>query len=314
MSVHKCLPPLLLLLALAGCDNDRDEAPAAREPHQLVKVDNPHLENCYKVTPKVWSGAQPHDEAAFAALKELGVKTVLSVDGAKPDNGLAQKYGMRYVHLPIGYDQVPRDQAENIAKALQELPGPIYVHCHHGKHRSPAAVTVACVLNGDLTNDEAVAALKVFGTGENYLGLWESARSAKPIDRKALKKKNVKFVAEAPIPPMAEVMVEIDNYFEHLGDCKKAGWKAPADHPDLNPAHEALKLREQLFEMTRVDGYKKHTQKFQWLADTGVENAETLETALREGKDAETLNAAYTKIEQNCKTCHSIFRNVPQKK
>jgi hypothetical protein len=32
------------------------------------------------------------------------VKTIVSVDGGKPDVETARKHGIRYVHLPIGYD------------------------------------------------------------------------------------------------------------------------------------------------------------------------------------------------------------------
>ena len=49
----------------------------------------------------------------------LGVKTVISVDGAKPDVDLAKKHGMRYVHLPHGYDGVPDDRAKELAKAVR---------------------------------------------------------------------------------------------------------------------------------------------------------------------------------------------------
>ena len=105
----------------------------------------PKLPNAYRLHPRVISGGQPEGEQAFARLKELGVKTVISVDGARPEVELARKYGLRYVHLPHGYDGVPDERASELAKAVRDLPGPVYIHCHHGKHRSPAAATVACV-------------------------------------------------------------------------------------------------------------------------------------------------------------------------
>src|SRR3712207_7739670 len=62
--------------------------------------------------------------------------TVISVDGARPDVELARKYGLRYVHLPIGYDDVTENEGRAIAKAITELPGPFYIHCHHGDRKS----------------------------------------------------------------------------------------------------------------------------------------------------------------------------------
>src|SRR4051812_35836928 len=69
-------------------------------------IPHPSLTNAHRVTPKVLSGAEPEGDAGFAALRDLGVKTVLSVDGAKPDVDLAHEHGLRYVHLPIGYGGV----------------------------------------------------------------------------------------------------------------------------------------------------------------------------------------------------------------
>ena len=36
-------------------------------------------------------------------LADMGVKTILSVDGKTPDVEAAKKLGMRYVHVPIQY-------------------------------------------------------------------------------------------------------------------------------------------------------------------------------------------------------------------
>src|SRR6188508_1838179 len=54
------------------------------------------LENAYRLTDKVLAGAQPEGDKSFAALRDMGVKTIISVDGAKPDVETAHKYGLRY--------------------------------------------------------------------------------------------------------------------------------------------------------------------------------------------------------------------------
>ena len=66
----------------------------------------PAIENIHPLTPQLISGGQPKGDAAFSQLAEMGVKTIVSVDGAKPDLELAKKHGLRYVHIPIGYDGV----------------------------------------------------------------------------------------------------------------------------------------------------------------------------------------------------------------
>ena len=78
---------------------------AAAPPERL---DLPGLENVYRLGPQLYSGGEPRGEEAFAALRALGIKTAISVDGATPDTETAQKFGIRYVHLPVGYDGIPR--------------------------------------------------------------------------------------------------------------------------------------------------------------------------------------------------------------
>ncbi|HVR84282.1 MAG TPA: hypothetical protein VMU54_08225, partial [Planctomycetota bacterium] len=145
-------------------------------------IHKPGLENAYWLTDKVLSGAQPEGDAAFEELSALGVKTLISVDGAKPDVDTARKHGLRYVHLPIGYDGVPSERALQLAKAIEELDGPIYMHCHHGQHRGPAAAVVACVVAGRMDTTRAVETLRTLGTGPQYVGLWDSAREARKAD------------------------------------------------------------------------------------------------------------------------------------
>src|SRR5262245_48277837 len=117
----------------------------AAEPRKLAAL---HLPCAIEIHPQVISGGLPEGEAAFQDLAALGIKTIISVDGATPDVATAKKHGLRYVHLPHGYDGISAARAAELAKAVRDLPGPIYIHCHHGKHRSPAAAAVACVAAG----------------------------------------------------------------------------------------------------------------------------------------------------------------------
>ena len=87
---------------------------------------------------------------------------------------MPESYGLRYVHLPHGYDGIDQRRARELAKAVRDLPGPIYIHCHHGKHRSPAAAAVACVGAGLLKPDRSLCVLNTAGTSTNYRGLYQA--------------------------------------------------------------------------------------------------------------------------------------------
>lgn len=303
---------MVLMLAGAACiaaasTPADDDAPFAPIPDQ-------NLHNVHRVTDKVISGSQPDNDAALETLAALGVKTIISVDGARPDAHAAAAHGMRYVHLPIGYDGVADDEAKALAKAMAELPGPIYVHCHHGHHRVAAAVAVGCVLNGSLPPDRGVDVLTTLGTGEKYKGLWRAARDARPLDPKVLAELRVKFVPAAEIGPLADAMVHIDQRWEHLKAIRAAGWTSPTDHPDLDPAHEALLLQELFRELARPgprnESVKNHPAPFHRMLHESETAAATLQTALATiPVNRDQAAAAFDAIAKTCKSCHQSHRD-----
>lgn len=282
-------------------------APATRPFEPVASHD---LENAYIVTSKVISGAQPEGDAGFKALADLGIKTIISVDGATPDVAGATKYGMRYVHLPIGYDGVSDEDGMAIAKAIDELPGPIYLHCHHGKHRSAAAVAVACVMNGSLKPEQAESVLRTFGTGVNYKGLWTAARDARPVDPKLLDTLNVNYVEVAKIPALADVMVHIDQHWDNLKSIQKNGWKTPTDHPDLDAPHEALQIEEHLREARRLQSVVACPQDFPQMMTDSERAVTALRNALESSPaDIATINAAFSRANNSCTACHAAHRD-----
>jgi protein tyrosine phosphatase (PTP) superfamily phosphohydrolase (DUF442 family) len=310
--LSRCLFPLALLPLLAGVLAAR----AADSSGPFRPLGEPSLQNAHRVTDDILSGAAPEGEASFKALKSLGVATIISVDGAKPDVETARRYGLRYVHLPIGYDDVAPDEGRAIAKAIEELPGPIYIHCHHGKHRSAAALAVACVMNGRFRPDQAESVLKTFGTGENYKGLWASARAARPLDRKVLAGVKVEYRETAPVPPMAEAMVAIDQTWERLKLAEKAGWRPLAGHPDVDPPHEALQLMERLHELGRAHEVQSKPQAFRKLLTDGEAGAKTLHESLTawsrsgfSGNPPAHVAGAMKTVSSSCTVCHKSFRD-----
>ena len=316
------------LLMVAGCSGRQDSGSAADtgsvvsaggDLPQLIRAE--HLPNLVRLHDKVISGGLPGDEAAFRELQALGIRTVISVDGAKPDVELARKFGMRYVHLPHGYDGIPEQRVNELASAVRELDGPIYIHCHHGKHRSPAAAAVACVSTGMIDVGQAQAVLKLAGTNPNYLGLYQSVSSARQIDNATLDNFDFQFQEVSEIPPMAEAMVEIERVFSQLKQIAAAGWRSPTKHPDLEPAHEALMLREHFSEMLRAAYISETDQDFRELLKSSELLAKGLESDLRQWKrDSTNVNHVDSEarkefdkrimqIETGCTDCHQRFRD-----
>lgn len=273
-------------------------------------IDLKHVHNVHRVTDKVISGSQPDGPEGLAELAALGVKTIISVDGITPDAETAKKLGMRYVHLSHGYDGVPVTRAREIAKAINELPGPIYIHCHHGKHRSAAAVAAACIINGSLQPEQADDVLNTFGTGLNYKGLWKSARDARRLDDVTLAAVPLVYEEKAKIGDMAAAMVKVDDHLDHLKQIQKAGWAPPSDHPDLDPPHEALQLEEHLVETGRADYAKGEPAEFHTLLKANVEDVRRLKALLSvKPVDKKAADAALKATNTSCLSCHKVYRD-----
>lgn len=305
----------LLAALLFGCP--RKDAPAPSEPptrHEPPKVEVAGLHNVYKLSDNLFSGSGPEGDEGFASLQKLGIKTVISVDGARPDVGRARKYGLRYVHLPIGYDGVPREQALRIARAVRDLPGPVYLHCHHGKHRGPAAAGAAILcLDESCSADEALAWLRTAGTDPRYTGLYASARDLRRPTKQELDATSGDFPESAEVGGMARLMVEIDLRWDHLKLARAAGWKRPPAHPDVDPPHEALQLAELYHEAARLttDKGKRGEELRRWLTESEV-TAKGLETALRGSVDNARAENAFEKAAADCARCHARYRDVPR--
>jgi protein tyrosine phosphatase (PTP) superfamily phosphohydrolase (DUF442 family) len=264
----------------------------------------------YRITGWLISGSSPDGVEGFRSLHELGIKTVITVDGAKPDVATAKEHGMRYVHLPIGYDGIPRDKLLLLAKAAQELPRPIYLHCHHGKHRGPAAAAAIHVcLDERCTINQALAEMKTFGTDPKYRGLFDAIRRLDRPSPEQLKAVPSDFPETAKVASFVERMVEIDSTWDRLKAIRSAGWKVPAD---LDPALEALQLIEHYREAARLPDHSKRPQAFQELLKSATVEAEFFEKELRRQQplNSTTLEPLFKRSESACAKCHTQFRDV----
>lgn len=288
----------LAILVCAGADPGADWS----------KLDVSGCENVFQVTESVYSGGEPHTEDALKALADLGIKTIVSVDGAKPDVETAKKYGLRYIHLPIGYDGFSRERGLQFGRVLTDTEGPVYFHCHHGKHRGPAAVAAGMEASGQWQPDKARAFLKAAGTAEKYTGLYEIIGTLTLPTKEELAAADVSFPAIADTPPFQEAMALIDRQKDNLALAERAGWKSPADHPDIAPAHEALQLWESFAEVLRLKSDSDRPEGYRREMERALTAAATLEEALRANEPA-GATVAFKALNQSCNGCHEQYRD-----
>jgi len=268
------------------------------------------IENVFRISDSIYSGSAPEGPAAFQSLKNLGVATIISVDGSKPDIESAHKAGLRYVHIPVGYDGIPREQSLKIAKALHTLPGQFYIHCHHGKHRGPAAAAIALMCTDTTCSvTKALDVMKAAGTDERYKGLFRSVEEFSRPRAEELAKIPDALPEAAKTDDLTQAMVSVDQRWDILKAVKAAGWKSPPDHPDVEPAHEALQVLEAFREIERMPDVAKRPEDFRQHLQETVAAADALEKALRENSGDAAKAEAFRLAGESCTRCHAKYRD-----
>lgn len=289
----------------------RGDAPAAVEDLR-GRGEKAGIHNLDRVGPGILRGSQPEGDASFALLADLGVKTVLSVDGARPDVEGAANCGLRYIHLPMEYSGIPREGQVKIAKAAKEAQadGLLFVHCHYGKHRGPAAAGIAWMARDGASAEAAVAEMKKAGTDRKYEGLYADVEAFEPVTAEELARvKPEELAPVSVVPDLVGAMVRFDVAFEHMKAVQKAGWKTPAAMPDVRPAHEARILAEHFREAARLEEVLKRPEDFRRWMGEGEKAAWSLEEALRAG-DGEAAKRALETVDATCNSCHGVYRNT----
>jgi protein tyrosine phosphatase (PTP) superfamily phosphohydrolase (DUF442 family) len=319
----KAIAALFVMALPVGCQQcgpptsqEKPEANSAVESPGPLHLKGLH--NVYRITNNLFSGSSPEGDEGFRSLHGLGLKTVISVDGAKPEVELARKHNLRYVHLPFGYDGIPPQRILELAKAVRDLPGPFYVHCHHGKHRGPAAAAaIHLCMDKNCSVEQALAEMQRAGTDPRYTGLYAVPKMLVRPTPKDLDRVPTEFPEVAKVSHVAQFMVEIDARWENLKLIRAAEWKAPSYHPDLDPPHEALQLVELFREASRLPVVNKRPEEFRnWLVAAEKEAA-NLERLLRPGEKKQEVHRltdeAFRKAEALCARCHTNYRDVSQK-
>ncbi|WP_339731895.1 cytochrome c [uncultured Gimesia sp.] len=267
-----------------------------RRFHSLSR---PGLHNVFQIDDQIYSGSGPEGKQSFDALKKMGIKTIISVDGMKPDVQLAKAAGMKYVHIPIGYDGIFEDANLAFLRAAKELKGPVYIHCHHGRHRGPAAAAMVGMCRGSLDKERALLFLNQAGTSKDYAGLWRDVRQFRlpPADVVL-----PELVESARVEPMVTAMAHISQYYEELQK------KAESDPRDEKHAMRiSVLLREAFHESVRKhsDDYDDTFKK--WMHESEME-VKQVEAALKQGNQKQ-VTASLKQLKSQCKCCHKAYRN-----
>lgn len=278
-------------------------------PNAETPVDLPGIHNVVAYGTGIYSGSVPEGGEGFETLASMGMRTVISVDGAAPDADEAAKHGLRYVHFPVTYGGISEERQLEITRAVRDLPGPVYIHCHHGKHRSAAASAAASVALGRLDNAQATARMKVSGTAPNYEGLYACASDSRRLSDSEISAAPDDFPSKWRTTGMVDAMVAIDEANDQLKAIEKARWGVPADHPDLIPSAVAGNLENLLRGLEKDHDSISKPQEFRELLKASADAAQKLEDGLVNEQSGEELAKLMKSVADSCKACHTKYRD-----
>lgn len=271
-----------------------------------------NLQNAFRAGPALLSGSQPDGDAAFAELSGLGVRIILSVDGARPDIESAHRHGLRYVHLPFGYDGVPSDRIAELVQLARTASGAVYVHCHHGHHRGPTAVALMNLESGHWTPEQAEGFLHQAGTDPDYPGLYRSVRGFHPVSPSPS-------AASKPLPEVndsgseVEAMVALDGHLDRLKAAQRVGWVTPFGAGSIrSPLEQATLLWEQFRELQRNPATASRPPGYREKLSETERSAEILRDLLKADPASAPTGSreeALAALGRSCRECHHRYRD-----
>ncbi len=298
---------ILTVSMLCSCRSSSEARSDKPTPQTNQKILGP-IENLYQLNDGLYSGSEPGELMHYQQLADLGIKTVISVDAIAPNPDYAKRFGINIVHFPIGYDGISDERAVQLAQAISQLEHPIFVNCHHGKHRGPAALCVGAIGAGLITTQQAESFMTSTGTSHNYPGLWDAARTASPLDS-STQHADVEFPAHAPVPGFVDSMGQLDRLYDRLWDLADDDWQTPADHPDLSASAVSGRVYDLMRNMLTLPYFDEGDGK-EMLADFehSTELARQIEVNIEQNNHDGALSmlSAFSK---SCKDCHNEFRN-----
>jgi len=266
----------------------------------------------YALSKNIFTGSEPKN-SDFHFLHQQGIKTIISVDAVRPKVEEAKKHHLTYFHVPIGYTKLSTQQVNMVVKAIISAQKPIYIHCHHGKHRGPTVASMALIVLEDVDRDRAVNEMKKIGTSKNYKGLYETVRQFEIPN--SIELENLPFpFSTAPVESFTEKMGNLDRHWDEIKKISARQWKNNPEHPDIDLAHEALQVAECFSEIIRLKSMKEKPEGFIELLNDAKKLSWVFEDLIRNKAvskkyDIGKIKKQFDLINTNCKNCHQKYRN-----
>ena len=173
-------------------------APATTQATTMPRNDLAGLGNFAQVSAVLYRGEQPTAEG-FAALKKMGVKTVVDLRALHSDRTLLKGTGLQYVGIPCNAWHPEEEDVVAFLKVLHDPANqPVFVHCAQGSDRTGMMVASYRMVDEKWNSIDAMAELPNF----NFHPIWKDiAAYLKTFDAERVLKK----AAEAKGPKIERI-------------------------------------------------------------------------------------------------------------
>ncbi len=129
------------------------------------------VENFAIISPALYRGAQP-DEQGFAALKRLGIKTIVNLRELHGDREEMAGLALQYARLRFNPTEPSDELVAQFLSILRDPSNcPVYVHCQMGSDRTGIMVAAYRVIEEGWPVEEAAKELPRFGFHESWTDL-----------------------------------------------------------------------------------------------------------------------------------------------
>lgn len=269
------------------------------------------LRNVVAFQDDIFSGSKPDGLRGMETLGRWGVQTIICVDGVAPDVIHARKKNIKTIHIPMKYDAPTDKQILDLATAVSmgKVDGNVYIHCHHGKHRSATAAAIVSIALGLASVEEMRARMVVSQTSPHYTGMWDAVDKQHAINRDDVIRNEQAFPSRVTPEGMTAQMVAIDDSLDNLKCIKASHWTTPRNHPDLVAGAEAGFIAETFRQLQEDDSIQAYPNDFATKLSNALLAAKTLEKTLTDGiTDPEVLSSTMRALTTSCTACHRAYR------
>lgn len=165
--VHRLALVALLCAALPTVGGCRRGCPEDHAPKHLwaQPIEGDGLEGVYRLSPMIFRGPQPSDEQ-YAALKRIGVRTVVSLRFLNDTEQQVREHGLGYIRTPIKvWDPDDEAVAAALAAITDPINQPVYMHCNLGSDRTGLVTAAYRVIEQGWSRQEAICEMERPETG-----------------------------------------------------------------------------------------------------------------------------------------------------